>query len=184
MLCLLSGPAFAHSEFPGVGSFWNGALHLFVSPEEAIGLFAIGVAVARFGTERMQKPLLAHLLALPLGTIAGLFAAPAELESLRALPLLAPGVVLIVPAYSSLAYAVGAVGFASAATGFACGNAVPPDTSRLVFAAGMVFGALVVTGAALLVWERLARPWLHIGVRIAGSWMVAIGVMLLGAALR
>ena len=41
---------------------------------------------------------------------------------------------------------------------------------------------LVAIGSALVV--TLRRPWTRIAVRVAGSWIAAIGLLLLGWALR
>jgi hydrogenase/urease accessory protein HupE len=181
---LVCSPAHAHGMFTGFSGFWNGVFHVFISPEQVIGIFALGCAIARLGTSALQRPLLAHMLALPAGALAGLYALPPELEATRALPLLFAGIILIDPGEKTAAFPKLSIAAAAFAAGIACGAGVPPSDTRLTFAAGTLLGAVAVTGFALAGWERFYRPQLRIATRIAGSWMAAIGVLLLGAALR
>ncbi len=76
-----------------------------------------------------------------------------------------------------------AIAPAVAAAGLAIGLDSAPDVSTdremaLAFA-GLVFGflgvATVITGLAI----GLTRDWQRIGVRIAGSWIVAVSILVL-----
>ena len=55
------------------------------------------------------------------------------------------------------------------------------EASGLVGIAGAIF-VLVALASALVV--SLRRPWTRIAVRVAGSWIAAMGLLLLGWALR
>jgi hydrogenase/urease accessory protein HupE len=55
------------------------------------------------------------------------------------------------------------------------------EVSGLIGIGAAIF-VLVAIGSALVV--TLRRPWTRIAVRVAGSWIAAIGLLLLGWALR
>jgi hypothetical protein len=68
--------------------------------------------------------------------------------------------------------------------GYLNGTGMGVSGSAAVALLGLVFGvfALVVLPAAFVV--RLRAQWARIAVRVAGSWIAASGLMLLGWAVR
>lgn len=51
------------------------------------------------------------------------------------------------------------------------------------FTGAAIIAALWLTVGITLTWRLMERPWLRVGGRILGSWLIAIGLMLSGAAL-
>ncbi len=81
-------------------------------------------------------------------------------------------------AVAALAVAIGAL------HGWSNGAALALDgrEARALVGIGAALFVLVALTAALVC--RLERPWTRIAVRVAGSWAAAIGLLMLGWALR
>ena len=69
-LLLFAPAAWAHSPIAGIGDFYNGALHPFVSPAHLIALLALGLWLGQRGLEGAKRPLMALVLALAAGLVA------------------------------------------------------------------------------------------------------------------
>ena len=69
-LALYASPALAHSPIKGIGNFYNGALHPFVSPAHLIALLALGLWLGQRGLDGAKRPLIALALALACGLAA------------------------------------------------------------------------------------------------------------------
>lgn len=69
--------------------------------------------------------------------------------------------------------------------GYENGRAVGPDTAIHLFVPGVAVAGGLVTlfvGAATI--KLAATAWARVGVRVAGSWIAAIGIMTIGLAWR
>ena len=173
------GPAHAHLMTTGVGPFYDGALHVLASVDQLLPLLAlcllaglqgkasgratlfglpptllVGAAVGRWGPPLPFIGLASTLLLLALG---GLVAADARLPR-RGLIITAVGCGLL-------------IGYAN---GAAMAEARLGTVSLLgIAAAGFVAAALV---PAFVV--SLRQAWMRIAVRVAGSWIAALGVLM------
>ena len=183
-MLLPAAEAHAHSVIPGTGDFWNGVFHPFVAIEQALALTALGFALARAGSSVTGRTLLVTLTAIAGGLALSAAFAPPTVEPLRPAPLILGGLVLIDPAEifsrQPLPFLVGL----GVLLGLSMGLDIPSSTSWVLFAAGLELGSVVILAYAIEAWTRLYRPWFQIAVRIVGSWLVAIGVIFVGAALR
>ena len=171
LLLLLAGPAAAHGTLPGGTGFQAGALHPVVALDHLLALLGTGLAVGRAeGRGAVATGVSALFAGLALGLLRGAVPAPGAGAILlvafvlgalllwgRALPIgvIAPPVLL-------LGWAIGAdtdIGAAVAGAG-------------LFVAAGLI----VLNMAALSQWAGARWPVLP---RIAGSWFLAIALMVL-----
>lgn len=181
-VALLPAVAQAHTVSTSAGAFWGGLLHVVSAPEHLLALVGLGLLLGLAGRAVADEPL---MLVVPLALAAGVgIARAAALASpdrcLLVLSLLALGglVAAALPiARPWLAcLAVGAGGL----HGLANGAALPPELSATTFAAGVALaGFLLVIYAAEL--ARRARVlWARTAVRVAGSWIAATGILVLG----
>jgi urease accessory protein len=66
--------------------------------------------------------------------------------------------------------------------GFANGAGMIEQTKPHLFVPGVALAGLAVTAYGLIVTDYLLRRqagWIHIAVRVAGSWIAAIGILVL-----
>lgn len=181
---LVAGPAWAHSSVPGIRGFYVGLLHPLITPVQVLALAPLALLLGQHWTQATKSAWLAFAACL----VAGLAAAFA----LHA---------VIVPDWLLMLAAVAAGGLAALARplppavltalaaiiGVLLGFASLPDPG--LWFAMVVTGFGSITGTFLLVFyigagigwlrQRFDRPWLNIGVRVAGSWVVAIACLTL-----
>ncbi len=176
------GTVLAHSAFEGVGSFYGGFLHPAGVPAHLLALLAAGLFAGQRGWEYTVQALRFFIFSC-LGGLALVWAGvelPAILPVLTGAALL--GVLVAfgskVPPQAGLALVV-CVGFLIAIDS---APDEPQGAARLAALAGTAIGA-----SAAFIWvsapvSALHRPWQHIAVRAAGSWVGASALLVLALA--
>jgi len=184
---LIATPAVAHAHLvnSGLGPIYDGALHLMMSPEELLGVIAMGLLAGLRGARASRLAVLALPAAWLAGaligsTLAG-FPDPPWVSALCLLGL--GGLVALDCALPTWAVGLLAAlfgGFHGLSNGVALAASGAAPTAMLGIAAavailGLLLSALVVS---------LPRAWLRIAVRVAGSWVGAMGMLLLGWSMK
>jgi urease accessory protein len=191
-VCLAAGAglvapqiASAHLVTSGIGPFYDGVVHFFVSPED----LAVVIALALFGGLSGREAARWLVLALPgawlLGTGLGLhWPGPTGSGWLPALSMLLAGLLaavnLNVPPWLPAAVAIG-LGMVH---GCLNGRTMAFTDTSFLAAVGIVvaLGLLALLLGALT--SALRVPWQKIAARTLGSWMAAIGLLALAWSLR
>jgi len=184
---LWPAPGGAHLVTTGLGPFYDGISHLALTPEDLLPVIALALLAGQGGARHGRWALFVLPGAWLLGGLAGL-AAPAGIgTALTAVSFLVLGGLVAAdprlpsPATTALAAALGLFhGFLNGA-GPVGPEAAGPGGLELLGIAVTVF-AVVALAAALVV--SLRAPWTRIAVRVAGSWIAATGLLMLGWALR
>lgn len=180
-LLLWPGAAHAHLVTTGLGPVYDGISHLFLTFDDLLPVVAMALLAGLNGPAAGKRALfilpVAWLAGGAAGYLTGVAPMPAGVTSLSFLALgiltaadrrLSPSVV------TALAVTIGiAHGWLNGASIAAAGR----EASGLVGIAGAIF-LLVALVSALVV--SLRRPWTRIAVRVGGSWIAAIGLLLLG----
>jgi hypothetical protein len=192
-IALLGAIAFAAAFFRGAtqrGPFEDGLLSAVLAYERALALFGFGFAVAR------QRPLtrVAIFLSLVAGIAAGIVSegglANSAFVADHLFVLKLPGPISAVMAGGGLALPLFLQKWTlpplAAVLGFFVGLATglaSPAGDAIAFSTGAMTASLWVAFAPTLLCLPLHAPWARIFVRILGSWLIAIGVMLGGTQL-
>jgi len=182
---LLPADASAHLVNTGFGPFYDGLYHLFLTPEDLVPVVALallaGLRGPRFGRWSLFVLTAAWLaggvlglqqqteVSLPLLTAVTLLTLGALVAADRALPL---------PVVTALGLVLGLL------QGYLNGTAMAQaglGVTGLIGIGCAVF-AIVALVAAFVV--SLKVPWARIAVRVAGSWIAAVGILLLGWTFR
>jgi len=182
---LLGAPAplLAHAVTTGMGPFYDGAAHLLMTPEDAV----IVVAMALYAGLRGVAPGRAAMFLLPaawfVGGLLGNRLGAALPFPLPAISFLVIGALIAMDARLPARWVAGLAIGIGLAHGYANGVAFrgAGATLELLGVASLTF-VVVALLAALVV--SLTRAWARIAVRVAGSWIAASGLLLLGWALR
>lgn len=182
--CLLfsAGTAYAHSAARGAGDFYAGALHALTALEHVLPFLALGILAGQQG-RKAEPVLLVFSLALAAGATAALWAPPLPYAGLLNIvsAILFGG--LVAASWSlpmTLHYGLAVVFGLS--HGFANGAGMIEQTKPYLFIPGVALAGLAVTVYGLMVADYLLRrkaAWIHIAVRVAGSWIAAIGILVL-----
>jgi hydrogenase/urease accessory protein HupE len=179
-----ASPAHAHLTTSGSGSFHAGIAHLALTPEDLVPLAALALLAGMGGAAQARAALTALV---PIWLAAGLvgrdLGAPAP-SFLPALSFLLLGGLVAVDASLSRATVVLLAALFAGAHGYADGVGLPGGRDGFMALVGIALAVAcsftVVASAALPAQGRVGRT----AVRVAGSWIAAAGVLLLGWILR
>lgn len=181
LLATAPGPALAHLVTSGLGPFYNGALHLATSPQDLLGLLALSLLAGPGGAATARR----ILVVVPAAWLSGIGLGLLN-PSLPTSPLV--GVLLMMAAGLLVVWDTMLPEWMAPGLGAALGLVNGMDNG--VRLAATKAGALVVLGITcgitifcLLVSSTVLslRPaWSRIAVRVAGSWVVAVGLLMLG----
>jgi hydrogenase/urease accessory protein HupE len=180
-LMLASGAAQAHLVSTGIGPVYDGIAHLLVSFEDLLPVIAIALLAGLNGPSAGRRVLLVLPFAWLIGGVAGTLGTaapwstgPATLSLLVLGALVAADFKLSPSAVAVFALVLGL------AHGWHNGVAITvagwPATG-LLGTAGAVFVVAALVAATVV---ALRRPWTRIATRVAGSWIGASGLLLLG----
>ena len=174
----------AHLVTSGLGPVYDGVSHVLLSPEDLIPVLAMGLVAGLNGPRSGRLGLFVLTAAWLAGGMAGwLVGAPVVPLYLTTVSFLALGVLLAIDWRLSpvlvglLAALVGLVHGWLNGTGIAADGREAPG---LIGIGAAVF-VLAALSAARVV--SIPAPW-RVAVRVAGSWVAATGLLMLGWAVR
>ncbi len=179
----LPAVAHAHLVVTGMGPIYDGVDHFGLSPED----WAPVLALAFFAG--LRGPTTARLLlaALPLAWLAGGLiafsgmAAPATALSVAtAVAFLVSGGLLAANVQSPPAVSAAAAIGLGALRGFTDLSGAPLSGGHLLMLIGMSASVFVVFALAASLTLPLKRFWMIVAVRVGGSWLAALGLLLAG----
>jgi urease accessory protein len=174
----------AHLASTGMGPVYDGISHLFLSVDDLLPVIAMALLAGLHGPATARWVLFLLPVSWLVGGIVGFTgltgAAAGAPAGMTSLSLLLPGILvaadrrLPLPVVASLALTLGLFHGALNGAGIALAGR---EASGLAGIAGAVF-VLTALVSALVV--SLRRPSMRIVVRVAGSWVAAIGLLLAG----
>ena len=181
-------PAEAHMGFVGLGHFSNGALHPLLLPAHIMVIAGIGLFAGRHGYGRVVETAATFFS----GCLVGMIAASAS-TSVGAIPearlqsvILAGAMFIGLAIALALAlprlFVLGAIGIAAVVIGVDSSYFTERPWLVVQTYAGTLLSAtaavLYITGVSAAI--HTSRPeWVRIGVRVAGSWIAAIAMLVL-----
>lgn len=184
-LSLFPGLAQAHLVNSGLGPFYDGILHLFLSPMDILGLLALSFLAGFQGKACARK----MVVVLPLSWLAG------GLLGWRLFSIGDPTVVvLLLVAVLALLVALEArtppllVVFLATAfgglQGWMSGSALASLESGSTSFLGVIATVFLLVLMMTALVASLQAFWARVVVRVAGSWIVAICLLMLGWSFR
>ena len=175
-----SGPAWAHSLSTRFGDFYGGLLHPASALEQALPLVALGLLAGQNGPRPARWLLAVVPAAFALGTSLGGVLPPLPyLWLINAGSFLLLGLLLAFDGALPLPLLLGLGAGLGLSHGLANGSGMTGGTDPWLFVLGGTLTALaaILLPSALVV--SLEAAWQRIAVRIAGSWIAAVGAMIL-----
>jgi len=175
----------AHSPIAGIGTFYNAMLHPLLVPGQALVLVGLSLALGQRG-----RPAARLGLVLLLGAFA------AGLGAAMAWPHLQPpetgllflGAVIGAAVSIAKPLPLWLVATAAIAAGLLMGLDSRPDPAgqrdTVLAVAGLFTGTALVATLIAGTCLTLEKSWMHIGIRIVGSWIAAASVLVLALLLQ
>ena len=182
---LAASPAQAHLMNSGFGPFYDGLAHPLISPEDLLPAVAVTL-LAGLGGARQGRFVLAilpgaWLAGMAAGWAIGLPPAPAWLGAVATAfigALVAGDPRLPLAAVTALATVLGAL------HGYDNGRDLAATTGALLAIAGIACSLFAMVSLLAGQVAVLQAQWARLAVRISGSWIAAIGLLMFGWSMR
>lgn len=178
-LLFLPVHASAHLVTTGMGPVYDGVGHLLLTPEDLIPALAVALYAGLRGSPTGRWTLLLFPLSWLLGGIAGLILSKAPVFPIPIVSFLLLGGLIAADAYLTRQLIIALVVAIGGIHGFFNGVALVdgPGISGLIGISSSLF-VLVALASAVVV--SLQATWTRIAVRVTGSWIAAVGILMLG----
>jgi urease accessory protein len=177
--------ASAHLVNSGCGPFYDGVAHLFLTPEDLLVVIATALLAGLGGKQYGRSVSFVLPLAWLGGAVAGWVIQRAAGQAFLSAALLI-GLGALVASGRRLAprFVAGLALTAGLVQGFFNGAALAGGDSRSLTVGGIVCAVFVVVALVAGQVVSLKKEWARVTVRVAGSWIAAIGLLMLGWAAR
>lgn len=178
-LALVPACARAHSPIPGIGAFYNGALHPFVVPAHFMALLGLGLWIGRRGIAVEAEAAITLLAGLAAGAaLGGVVGWPGTDMAVLAGSAVVALIVALARPLPNWALVV-----VAAAIGLGVGLGSDPEglsgSARWTTLAGTCLGAFIGSLWIAAITEFAKPPWLKIAVRVVASWVAASALLVL-----
>ena len=186
-ITLIAAPsAHAHLMNTGFGPFHDGLTHIFVTPEDLLPVIALAFLAGLRGPRFGRAVLFALPVAWLVGTAAGLLLAPpVTLPVAQTILTIALGALLATDSPLPLAFVTGLAILLGLLHGVPNGSELPKTSSSAqITAVGVAVAVFVAVSLLAGQAASMRIPWARVAVRVVGSWIVAIGLLMLGWAMR
>jgi hydrogenase/urease accessory protein HupE len=184
-LLMYAAPAQAHLNSTGMGPIYDGLMHFLMSPEDLIPVLALALLAGLRGAAHGRRALFVLPVAWLLGGLAGLSAMMANPHPfIAAAWFLLLGGLLAADAKLSLQVTTAIAALLGLYHGYLNGTGMGVSTTTSIALLGLVFGVFVLISLSAAFVVRLRAHWARIAVRVAGSWIAASGLLMLGWAFR
>nr|WP_315187307.1 HupE/UreJ family protein [uncultured Albidiferax sp.] len=183
----LPGLAHAHSAVAGMNSFYAGLLHPLLTLPHMLVLLGLGLWLGQHPPLRLKAPMLAYAT----GCAAALLlttriAMPPSSQTAVVAVALGCGLLVAVSArlHIGLRATVAAVAAIAVALDSGVDGASTVLATALTLLGTWISTTVLVANIAYYTALCPQRPWVHIALRIAGSWVAAVSLLVLAFALK
>jgi urease accessory protein len=178
-------PAQAHLMNSGFGPFYDGLAHPLLSPEDLLPAVAMtllaGLSGARAGRFVLAILPAAWLVGMVAGWAIGLPGAPAWLIAVVTALM---GALVAADLRLPLAVVIAVAAALGALHGYDNGRDLAATTGALVAIAGIACSLFALVSLLAGQVAVLRAQWARLAVRISGSWIAAVGLLMLGWSTR
>jgi urease accessory protein len=173
-------PVQAHLNTTGMGPVYDGLMHFVLSPEDLVPVLALALFAGLRGTAYGRRALFVLPAAWLLGGLIGLAAPTSVTPILTSFSFLLFGGLVAADAKLSLRAITALAALLGLVHGFLNGTAMGQPGVGAVALLGLVCAVFVIVALTTAFVVSLRWPWTRIAVRVAGSWIVACGLLLFG----
>lgn len=171
----------AHLVTTGLGPFYDGVSHLAMSPDDLLSAVALALLAGLSGARAGRNVL---FLLPPVWLLGGMFGLRMEQEvSLTIFSLLSflvTGALVALDRKLPLLLILTLTGSFGLLHGFLNGSAMAQAGGGFLALFGISVAVFVLTALFSALVVSLRAQWSRIAVRVAGSWITAVGLLMLG----
>jgi urease accessory protein len=181
---LLPIRAEAHLPSIGLGPVYDGIFHLLLSPEDLIPAIALALLAGQKGAGSSRRVLCILPLAWLAGGLIGMFLGTPRGPASTCFSFLLLGVLIAANAKLSLPLTTALAAMLGLFHGCLDGSGINRFNDGPYFLLGLALAVFVIVALFTSFVIPLRRQWALIVVRVAGSWIAASGLLMLGWTLR
>lgn len=178
-------PADAHLNSNGMGPLYDGLMHFLMSPEDFVPVLALAFLAGLRGAAYGRQALFTLPAAWLLGGLVGISAAATNGNPIvSAVWFLLLGGLLALDTKLSLRLLTALAALLGLYNGYLNGTGMGEFGTSSIALLGLVFAVFVLVAFATAFVVQLRVQWARVSVRVAGSWIFASGLLMLGWAVR
>jgi hydrogenase/urease accessory protein HupE len=183
-LALCPSAAEAHLPATGLGPVYDGLLHFAKTPEDLMPALALALLAGLRGPAHGRRALFVLPAAWLAGGVLGLAAQESVSPMLTAISFVLLGSLVAADVRLPLGTMTGLAALLGLGHGYLNGIAMTQPGAGTLSLLGMVFAVFTLVALAGSLVVPLRATWSRVAVRVAGSWIAAIGLLLVGWGLR
>jgi hydrogenase/urease accessory protein HupE len=184
MLLGMPGAAQAHLVDTRLGDFYGGALHPLTDLQQMLPWIALAALTALQSPQRARWVVLCFPVSLLIGCVAALALPEPPFAKLLDVSLVAfTGLALAAAVALPLPALLGITALMGVLHGYENARAMAADTDQILFLSGVTligYAVLTLLIGAAAAFLRGKEGWRPIALRAGGSWVAAVGIMVLG----
>jgi urease accessory protein len=185
LLSAATASAQAHLMNLGFGSFYDGLAHPLLSPEDLLPVAAVTLLAGLGGARHGRSVLWTLPAAWLTGMAAGWSLAPASAPAwLGAVITAITGALVATDQRWPLIFVVGLAAAVGLLLGYGNGHDVAGSTHGLLAIAGIACSLFATTSLLAGQAASVRAQWARLAIRISGSWIAAVGLLMLGWSMR
>jgi urease accessory protein len=186
VVLLLALPVRAEAHLPGIGlgPVYDGIFHLLLSPEDLIPVIAVALLAGQRGRGSSRLVLWILPVAWFVGGLTGMFIGIRHGSALTCLSFLVLGTLIAANAKLSAPLTTALAAMLGCFHGYLNGLGINRFNDSAYFLVGLSLAVFVIVVLFTSFVIPLRQQWALIVVRVAGSWIAASGLLMLGWTLR
>jgi urease accessory protein len=170
----------AHLVTTGLGPLYDGLFHFAVTPEDLVPALALALLAGLRGATHGRRVLFVLPGAWLLGGVIGLMVQGDVSPIWASLSFVVLGGLVAADARLPLGATTALAGLLGIGHGYLNGSALAQPGLGAVGLAGIVAAVFTLAALAASFVVPLRAMWMRVVVRVAGSWIAAIGLLLIG----
>jgi len=175
----------AHLVSTGFGPFYDGLIHLTLSPDDLLAVIAVALLSGLLGARNGRAVLFVLPSAWLIGGFFGLkIGGEVSFPVVNTLSFLVVGVLVVADRKLPLGLVAGIALLLGLLHGVLNGSAMVQAGGGFLSLVGIATGVFVLVAIVAAFVVSLRAVWTRVAVRVAGSWIAAIGLLMLGWAFR
>jgi urease accessory protein len=184
-VALYCEPAEAHLNSTGMGPLYDGVMHFLTSPEDVVPALALALLAGLRGAAYGQRAVFTLPAGWLLGSLFGLSAAATNGNAvLSSSWFVLLGGLVAADGNVSLRTITALAALLGLVHGYLNGTGMGQSGFAIIAVLGLASTVFVLTALATALVVQLRTHWTRIAVRVAGSWIAATGLLMLGWAVR
>lgn len=184
ILLLRAAPAHAHLVTTGLGPVYDGISHLALTPEDLLPTLAVALLAGLGGARYGRMTLFAVPAAWLVGGLAGLVLKTQVNPYLTTVSFLVLGGLVAADLRVPQKAMISLISIFGLFHGYLNGSVMAQAKLGLLGLVGIAATVFVLIALVAGFVVSLKTQWTRIAVRVAGSWIAAMGILLLGWAVK